>query len=179
MKQKERYYSLIDNNGNFELRDYECGKTIHSLFELDDLLNQQDKQIKELEELKKFNFDYRDRCQLEEYQRWADKEITQLTKLYDKLNKKYCEQQDELIKIKENNKQIILDCVIYKSNIAELDKAQTKLVVKELEKLKTTIVSERKNSYFKFDNFNKGKDTAYYWVIEIINSQIEKLRGAI
>lgn len=86
MKEKERYYSLIDHNGNFELRDYECGKTIHSLFELDDLLNQQDKQIKELEELKKFNFDYRDRCQLEEYQRWTDKEITQLTKLYDKLN---------------------------------------------------------------------------------------------
>lgn len=50
MEEKERYYSLIDNNGNFELRDYECGKTIHSLFELDDLLNQQDKRIKELEE---------------------------------------------------------------------------------------------------------------------------------
>ena len=59
-----------------------------------------------------------------------------------------------------------------------MDKAQTKLAVKELEKLKTVIMSERKNSYFKFDNFNKGKDTAYYWVIEIINSQIEKLRGS-
>lgn len=50
MKEKERYYSLIDNNGNFELRDYENGSDIYSTFELDELLNQQDKRIKELEE---------------------------------------------------------------------------------------------------------------------------------
>lgn len=50
MGEKERYYSLIDNNGNFELRDYESYKDIYSLYELDDLLNQQDKRIKELEE---------------------------------------------------------------------------------------------------------------------------------
>ena len=49
MEEKERYYSLIDNNGNFELRDYKSNKDIHSLYELDDLLNQQDKRIKELE----------------------------------------------------------------------------------------------------------------------------------
>lgn len=51
MEEKERYYSLIDNNGNFELRDYESNKDIHSLYELDDLLNQQDKRIKELERI--------------------------------------------------------------------------------------------------------------------------------
>ena len=50
MEEKERYYSLIDNNGNFELIDYESNNDIHSLYELDDLLNQQDKRIKELEE---------------------------------------------------------------------------------------------------------------------------------
>ena len=50
MEEKERYYSLIDNNGNFELRDYESNKNIHSLYELDDLLNQQDKEIKQLKE---------------------------------------------------------------------------------------------------------------------------------
>ena len=50
MEEKERYYSLIDNNGNFELRDYESNQDIYSLYELDDLLNQQDKRIKELEE---------------------------------------------------------------------------------------------------------------------------------
>lgn len=50
--EKERYYSLIDNNGNFELRDYESGQVIHSLFELDDLLNQQDARIKKLEKIR-------------------------------------------------------------------------------------------------------------------------------
>lgn len=59
LTEKERYYSVIDCNGNFELRDYECGKTIHSLFELDDLLNQQDKRIKELEALtRELNLDF-------------------------------------------------------------------------------------------------------------------------
>ena len=50
MEEKERYYSLIDCNGNFELRDYGSNREFHSLYELDDLLNQQDKRIKELEE---------------------------------------------------------------------------------------------------------------------------------
>lgn len=45
MKSKERYYSLIDHRGNFELRDYKSGIEFHSLFELDDLLNQQDNNI--------------------------------------------------------------------------------------------------------------------------------------
>lgn len=58
MEEKERYYSLIDNNGNFELRDYERGTEIYSTFELDDLLNQQDKKIKtlktKLEDRKRF-----------------------------------------------------------------------------------------------------------------------------
>lgn len=47
--EKERYYSLIDCNGNFELRDYESNREFHSLYELDVLLNQQDNRIKELE----------------------------------------------------------------------------------------------------------------------------------
>lgn len=58
-EENERYYSVIDCNGNFELRDYECGKTINSLFELDDLLNQKDKRIKELEALlRELNLDF-------------------------------------------------------------------------------------------------------------------------
>ena len=47
MEEKDRYYCLID----FELRDYESNKDIHSLYELDDLLNQQDKEIKYLQKL--------------------------------------------------------------------------------------------------------------------------------
>ena len=50
MEEKERYYSLIDHNGNFTLRDYETGNELTNLFDLDDLLNQQDKRIKELQE---------------------------------------------------------------------------------------------------------------------------------
>ena len=47
--EKERYYSVIDYyKGYIEVRDYESGKTLHSLFELDDLLNQQDKHIKKM-----------------------------------------------------------------------------------------------------------------------------------
>ncbi len=47
--EKERYYSVIDYyKGDIEVRDYESGKTLHSLYELDDLLNQQDKHIKKL-----------------------------------------------------------------------------------------------------------------------------------
>lgn len=46
--EKERYYSLFDYNGSIEVRDCERGKTIHFLFELDDLLNQQDNRIKKL-----------------------------------------------------------------------------------------------------------------------------------
>lgn len=52
MEEKERYYSLIDHNGNFTLRDYETGNELTNLFDLDDLLNQQDKRIKELEQEK-------------------------------------------------------------------------------------------------------------------------------
>ena len=46
---KERFYSLIDHNGNFELRDYESNREIHSLFELDDFLNEQAQRITDLE----------------------------------------------------------------------------------------------------------------------------------
>lgn len=77
MKEKERYYSLIDHNGNFELRDYECGKDIHSLYELDDLLNQQDKRIKELETLLKtvreFETPRIERYAVVQYSHWENK----------------------------------------------------------------------------------------------------------
>lgn len=46
--EKERYYSLYDYGGSIEVRDRERGKTIHFLFELDDLFNQQDNRIKRL-----------------------------------------------------------------------------------------------------------------------------------
>lgn len=51
--QKERYRSWIDYNGNFELIDYESNQYITSLVKLDDLLNQQDKENKQLKQSQK------------------------------------------------------------------------------------------------------------------------------
>lgn len=59
----------------------------------------------------------------------------------------------------------------------QLKKSQNQKAIEELEKLKSAILSERNITYFKFDNFNKGKDTAYYWANEIIDNQIKSLRG--
>ena len=67
----------------------------------------------------------------------------------------------------------------YNRNAAEarLNYEQNQKAIEELERLKSAILSERNTTYFKFDNFNKGKDTAYYWVNEIIDNQIKSLRG--
>ena len=59
----------------------------------------------------------------------------------------------------------------------QLKKSQNQKAIEELEKLKSAILSERNTTYFKFDNFNKGKDTAYYWANEIIDNPIKSLRG--
>lgn len=64
-----------------------------------------------------------------------------------------------------------------KNELAELKQTQNQKAIEELEKLKSAILSERNTTYFKFDNFNKGKDTAYYWANEIIDNQIKSLRG--
>ena len=64
-----------------------------------------------------------------------------------------------------------------KNELAELKRTQNQKAIEELEKLKSAILSERNITYFKFDNFNKGKDTAYYWANEIIDNQIKSLKG--
>jgi septal ring factor EnvC (AmiA/AmiB activator) len=50
MEGEERYRSWVDYNGNFELIDNESNQYISSLVKLDDLLNQQDKEIHQLKE---------------------------------------------------------------------------------------------------------------------------------
>lgn len=100
MEEKERYYSLIDHNGNFTLRDYETGNELTNLFDLDDLLNQQDARIKELEKenqkanIKNYLTDYylveKENQQLKEelknYKSYKtdDERIKNLTDLYEK-----------------------------------------------------------------------------------------------
>ena len=95
MEEKERYEIHIYDDICVDLYDNGVlDKSINDTYKLEELLNQQSKRIKELEEQEKFFFDYRDRCQLEEYQRWADKEITKL----DKENAKLKQQLHELPK---------------------------------------------------------------------------------
>lgn len=116
LTEKERYYSVIDCNGNFELRDYECGKTIHSLFELDDLLNRQDARIKELE----------------------DMVVKKQNKLYSRL--------DEIKNLQEEKQQLKIDNgslnEIVLILIEQLKQSQKQLAIEELEKLRPLITRQ-------------------------------------
>lgn len=115
-EENERYYSVIDCNGNFELRDYECGKTIHSLFELDDLLNRQDARIKELE----------------------DMVVKKQNKLYSRL--------DEIMNLQEEKQQLKIENgslnEIVLILIEQLKQSQNQKAIEELEKLRPLITRQ-------------------------------------
>ena len=61
----------------------------------------------------------------------------------------------------------------------EKTKYQDKIsfAIEQLEKVKDIILNERKITSFKFDIFNKGKDTALFWLNEQIDNQINELKG--
>jgi hypothetical protein len=81
MKEQERYqwaqdYDPLCPYGEYDfIVDAKAGKILND-FNIKDLLNEQDKEIKDL------------------------------TKLYDELNKKYCEQQNKLDIVREENRQL-------------------------------------------------------------------------
>lgn len=120
--EKERYYSLIDHNGNFELRDYESNRTIRSLFELDDLLNEQDAEIEKLKQdvIYERNFwrgQYYEKCrdckeletenqQLKQSQKQQNAKIKQLREM----NKVLC----DIIDIMNNTNETLTDMVFTK-----------------------------------------------------------------
>lgn len=64
---------------------------------------------------------------------------------------------------------------------SEKTKNQDKIsfALEQLEKVKNIILNERKITSFKFDTFNKGKDTALFWLNEQINQQINELKGKV
>lgn len=133
-EEKERYYSVIDCNGNFELRDYECGKTIHSLFELDDLLNQQDKQIKAL------NTKLVEKMELSAERRQIIEDLTIENK---QQFKRIRESEEEIERIKEINlynkdlaQNSIRDALVLIQENQQLKQSQKQLVIDELEKIK-------------------------------------------
>ena len=74
------------------------------------------------------------------------------------------EEKDKEIEYQENMKSLAVD-------------NQNKKAIEQLEKVKDIILNERKITSFKFDIFNKGKDSALFWLNEQINQQINELKG--
>ena len=119
MEEKERY-KLESLNGTFShIHDTELDEWFLNKQPITELLNQQDKRIKELEEtnkvlcneLTKNNIIKPNRletcCGVPIYEVPKLKEENkQLTELYDELNKRYCKQQDELDIVREENQQL-------------------------------------------------------------------------
>ena len=73
------------------------------------------------------------------------------------------------------------DKLAEKKKKIEYLKKQDKIsfAIEQLEKVKDIILNERKITSFKFDIFNKGKDTALFWLNEEIDNQINKLKGKV
>ena len=94
-------------------------KRVIGIEECFELLNQQDRRIKELENMNCLRADSEN--QFCEVVKRLKQEITRITQLYDELNKKYCKQQDEFDVVKEENQQ--------------LKQSQKQLAIGELEKL--------------------------------------------
>lgn len=108
MEEKERYKLESYHEAFCEIHDTESDEWYIRKDLITDLLNQQDKRIKELEE------------QVEEYQQWADKEITKLYKENQQL-------KQQLEEIKQNcNYQVMLMCskenALLKQQIHDLPK---------------------------------------------------------
>lgn len=146
MEEKERYEIHMYDDCNVDL--YNNGvldKSITNEMELEKLLNQQDKHIKELELLLK-----------------ADKKI--------KTNS-----LNGFEKLKHENQQLKEDCVIYKSSINELYKSQKQLAIDELEKIKKFLIEKIAEKQACFDSgcyndFEDGVKT----ICEILVWEIDK-----
>ena len=134
--------------------------------------NQQDKEIEELKE--KYNKLY------ECYKKTASEDLKDKYDLAEKNEELKAENKRLKEKIStqlQNNADNVDFMENQRREIEQLKQSQNQKAIEELEKLKSAILSERNTTYFKFDNFNKGKDTAYYWANEIIDNQIKSLRG--
>ena len=132
--------------------------------------NEVREKIKELEEQEKFNFDYRAMCRLEEYQRWADNEITKLNKK----NKQLKQQLEE----KEKDIEKLNACVdFYKSYYLSFNEK----VIDELEKVKEFV---NRQLFITTKDCNdldeaeaKGCNELRKETIKEIDNQIKQLKG--
>lgn len=154
--QKERYRSWIDYNGNFELIDYESNQYITSLVKLDDLLNQQDKEIKQLKE------------QLSNEEQSHDLCIKSFEEETEKLRKQIKFESDARERFKRENQQ--------------LKQTQNQTAIRELEKVKGFLLEKiaEKQSCFDSGNYNDfadGVKTICEILLDDIHKKINKLRG--
>ena len=184
MEEKERYY-YKEYAGDYDILDRNDKNAYYGAISRDEedaqnlinLLNQQSKQIKELEEennfLEKRNeelmIDRRDIC-LERNDIFEENQ---------QLKQQLAEKEKEIESYKHfkitigtmENNQVDISSTTY----ADQDKIS--FALEQLEKVKNIILNERKITSFKFDTFNKGKDTALFWLNEQINQQINELKG--
>lgn len=98
-----------------------------------------------------------------------------------KLLQHIAELQKQLEETKQTGSyQVMLMC--QKENILlnqQLKQSQNQKTIEVLEKVKDIILNERKITSFKFDIFNKGKDTALFWLNKQIDNQINELKGKV
>lgn len=137
MKEKERYIlgeEFDGNRFNYYIKDTETNTLTYSSQMWLDLLNQQDKRIKKLEMEEKSNFDYRDRCQLEEYKLWADKEITKLNRRIEELEDK--DWYEQCIKqLEEQNTRLVQENQQFKEKLNNFETCMKKYNVEDIELL--------------------------------------------
>ena len=164
MEEKERY-QLERPNGTFsEIHDTKLDVWYSNRQPITELLNKQDKHIKELEAQEKFNFDYRDRCQLEEYQRWADKEITKLNNQNKQLKKQISKMEETLGRIMSGE---YIPANIVDKSLKLSKQSQKQFAISELEKLKDFIDH----------NIEIENDMSALKLQEFYDNQIKKLKG--
>lgn len=106
--------------------------------------------------------------------------ITDLEQENQQLKQQLAEKEKEISNlnglVRERDKQIKNLKTNKKRVIEHKNKTKISFAVEQLEKVKDIILNERKITSFNFDIFNKGKDTALFWLNEQIDNQIKQLK---
>ena len=212
MEEKERY----EWNSRFDeaIKDNQTGDIVNAV----EVLNQQDKRIKELEEelvdakrdyipklefgLQRANKMGRDaenenqqlKQQLLEYQEQSIRDNQNWIEETTQLKQQLAEKDKKIETILKENEELVIKHNVYNwGDKIQKDKVysltgealellinrQNQKAIEQLEKVKDIILNERKITSFNFDIFNKGKDTALFWLNEQINNQINELKGKV
>lgn len=188
MEEKERYYykkilrDCVMPEGLFEIKDREGNfyLIIENKKDVDtitNLLNQQDKRIKELESKLRVSNSLNASLSLEH---------SELKKRYDSQEKLLSQKLAKNSKLTLENQRIREDLqakdilvntymlvVGTLDNAKQLKHSQKQLAIEEFEKL----LSKLSNIENTLINCGNGKEDAICWFVKLINDQIEKLKG--